>query len=251
MEQGMQKRVRTALPEKKLFTLIELLVVVAIIAILAALLFPALRAARETSYSALCKNNLKQIGTALHSYANDWNGAVVPPFFVQDATKWTDRFAKNGYLPAMNWDKATHPVICPTNLRTVEAVGAKVTACSNGTYGMTAMIGYFYYKNTGYYTGNTGVTSYTFRQLHVLENPSGHFYAGDKICAAYDQGAKFIISSNLQETWPPGVANGGISYAHGRAANFLFLDVHVTAIAYDSMPAPPPFNTVTPFIYPW
>ncbi len=56
------------------FTLVELLVVVAIIAILAALLLPALSKARDVALQTECMNNLKQVGTLAYLYAHDYDG---------------------------------------------------------------------------------------------------------------------------------------------------------------------------------
>ena len=62
---------------RRAFTLIELLVVITIIAILAAMLLPAIGMIRESSRSVTCKNSLRQFGVAELSYSNDWDGFTV------------------------------------------------------------------------------------------------------------------------------------------------------------------------------
>ena len=81
------------------FTLVELLVVIGIIAILASLLLPALKQAKEIANAAACRNNLKQIHLAELSYAGDYNGWCTNQW-ISGLSYWNAQLVRLNYLPS-------------------------------------------------------------------------------------------------------------------------------------------------------
>ncbi|MGB7157941.1 MAG: type II secretion system protein [Tepidisphaeraceae bacterium] len=90
------------------FTLVELLVVIGIIALLIAMLLPALNAAREQAKAATCLSNLRQIGQAMQMYATEFNNHVVPgsilrwdgggPIAGRGEENWATMLVARGYI---------------------------------------------------------------------------------------------------------------------------------------------------------
>ena len=203
------------------FTLIELLVVIAIIAILAAILLPALNSARERGRAASCVNNLKQIGSAAAQYTNDFDyfprsavlggdSATFPAWTAQVAPYLGDPITMTGNNPVLDANHEYNVLSCPSN--TYDLYKAS-------TLGGKLGIDYGINKYFGYGTTIGGTAIWALKNSQIV-NPSSKYYIMD---------AK---SANM--SWDSAVADtSGIAYPHSseKYLNMLYADFHVGSLA--------------------
>ncbi len=179
------------------FTLVELLVVIAIISILAGLLLPALNTAVESSRSAACASQLKQIGLKALMYADDYSGML--PSAADDAP-YFEWYKQLGISPASSKNHESL-IVCPCASRTY-------TAGPWRTYGW----------NEG---GNGRKTHMRASRIH---NASQAIWLCDSIETAGVPGWGDPV------IYVAGTPINHVDFRHRRAANFLFFDNHTRAM---------------------
>jgi len=199
---------------KRAFTLIELLVVIAIIAILAALLLPALSSAKQKAGTIDCISNLKQIGLGLRMFADD-NGEYYPesggtiPWDLTDPNSTTNAWMQQIYSYVQN----TNVYHCPGN--------AQLPLQNRSPFN------YFNGVRAAYIAAGDQRAAVDGKQILF---PAAYVLAGDTI----DGGQYFLPADADKDDFSQNCVGGAVNgtpavawQAHSNGQNILFADAHV------------------------
>lgn len=223
---------------KKFFTLIELLIVIAIIAILASMLLPALNQARERGRCASCVGNLKSLGMTVSMYAADSRG-FLPACSPTDTNTWVHQLKRN------TQSLTNKQFLCPGN--TAQRAGW----IENPVYFWNPEVN----SQSTEYGFNIGIANpyntTAYIKIGKVRNHSSKVFLMDAVSNGNltnpgDTAGKWrIASTNYIGSWQ---TDGGwgrpATMRHARTVNVLYADFHVAGTTVP--PLANPFN-VAPF----
>ncbi|MFI4911065.1 MAG: type II secretion system protein [Sedimentisphaeraceae bacterium JB056] len=226
--------------KKRAFTLIELLVVISIIAILMAIMMPALKRVKEQATGVVCRSHFKDIGVMLNLYMQDNEGCMVSNRYHASGTasgtgRWTTRLGQ--YYNANDKDVVGHGRYnteifhCPIEWRKREKTGTVGYAVNGG----------FYYEINGLISNggdNDNVIQSKFEKSLTWKNASTlplfhdnnsdvpeFMFSTRKLMYPSQNLAKY--GWNLGSPRNPNIDTFGPAANHGRGINYLFGDNHV------------------------
>ncbi len=208
----------------RIFTLIELLIVIAIIAILASMLLPALNKARAMAHKTSCLNRMKQLGLVLTNYADDNDSMMIGSLGRNPSTGnlayWGHVLQLRGYFDGFG-TAGKLGVVLPLFRPVIMSCPVAVSTLPN-------------------FAVNNGVHYHFGYNLEVLPNRANG-EVGFKLSRFSQPSGRFIIGESTGSYLMYCAISGNISvdYRHGNSGmNLLFVDGHVGSIHHDSTATP-------------